>query len=156
MPNYFLISIYLLSIFSIFLVPLYINLRRDRVIALSLLPPLLIASAVSITMLLSYFWGDESLSETLTFSIFIFFEFLFFGYLMMLPILVLLAFIIEYLRINYHYTPIKLALIGGSIGAIIVAITFMTWKFIWVAFVSGFISVLVQYYLTEYKKEKLD
>ena len=71
----------------------------------------------------------------------------------MLPTLILVAFIVEYLRINYHYTAIKLALIGGSIGAIIVAITFMTWKFIWVAFVSGFISVLVQYYFTEYKKE---
>ena len=153
MPNYFLISIYILSILSIFIIPLYINIKRDRVIALSLLPIILVATTVSLVMLISSFFDDTSLINAITFSIFVFFEFIIFGYLMMLPTLILVAFIVEYLRINYHYTPIKLALIGGSIGAIIVAITFMTWKFIWVAFVSGFISVLVQYYFTEYKKE---
>jgi len=153
MPNYFLISIYILSILSIFIIPLYINIKRDRVIALSLLPIILVATTVSLVMLISSFFDDTSLINAITFSIFVFFEFIIFGYLMMLPTLILVAFIVEYLRINYHYTAIKLALIGGSIGAIIVAITFMTWKFIWVAFVSGFISVLVQYYFTEYKKE---
>jgi len=156
MPNYFLISIYILSIFSIFIVPLYINIRRDRVVALSLLPIILVATTVSLVMLISSFFDDTSLVNAITFSIFIFFEFIIFGYLMMLPTLILVAFIIEYLRINYHYTPIKLALVGGSIGAIIVGITYMTWKFVWVAFISGVISVLVQYYLTEYKKEKLE
>ncbi len=71
---------------------------------------------------------------------------------MMLPILILVAFIVEYLRIYYHYKPIKLAFIGGITGTIIVNITFMVWKFDWVAFVSGFVAVLVQYYFTEYKK----
>ena len=152
--NYFFISIYILSIFSIFIVPLYLNLRRDRVVVLSLLPPLLIAISSSIGMLISYFFSDSTIAGTLILSIFIFFEFLLFGYLMMFPILILVAFIVEYLKTYYHYRPMKLAIIGGSMGAIIVAITFMSWKFVWVAFISGFISIWIQYYFTEYKKER--
>ena len=71
---------------------------------------------------------------------------------MMLPILILTSFIVEYLRVEYHYKPMKLSLIGGGIGGIVVATTFMTWKFIWVAVLSGFVAVWIQYYLTEYKK----
>jgi len=152
--NYFVISIYILSILSIFIVPPYLNLRRNRVLILSFLPTLLIAIASFIGMLISYFFRDSSITETVTLSIFVFFEFLLFGYLMMFPILILVAFIVEYLKTYYQYKPIKLAIIGGSMGAIIVAITFMTWKFVWVAFISGVISIWMQYYFTEYKKER--
>jgi hypothetical protein len=92
--------------------------------------------------------------QVLLLSIFIFFEFVIFGYLMMFPILILVAFIIEYLRISYHYKPIMLALLSGSIASFIVGITFSTWKFILAALLSGFLSVLIQDYLTEYKKIK--
>ena len=71
----------------------------------------------------------------------------------MLPILILIAFIIEYLRVNYQYSLIKLALLGAISGAIIVSVTFMKWEFILIAFISGAISVLVQYYFTEYKNK---
>jgi len=154
MPNYFLLIIYLLSIFSIFIVPLYVNLQRGRVVVLSFLPILLVSILVSITTLISSIFDNTAFLEAIGFFIFIFFEFLIFGYLMMFPILILVAFIVEYLRINYHYSHIRLAIIGGTLAAIIVAITFMTWKFVWVAFVSGLIAVLVQYYFTEYKKEQ--
>ena len=153
MPNYFLIAIYLLSIFSIFIVPLYINIKRDRVVALSLLPIVLVATTVSLVMLISSFFDGTPLINAITFSIFVFFEFIIFGYLMMLPILILIAFIIEYLRVNYQYSPIKLSLLGAISGAIIVSITFMKWEFILIAFISGAISVLVQYYFTEYKNK---
>lgn len=154
MTNYFLLAIYFISLLSIFIVPLYVNIRRDRVVALSFLPTLLIAFVVSISMLTSDVYSNASLARVYISTIVVFFELLFFGYLMMLPILILVAFIIEYLRINYHYSPIKLALIGGSIGAITVATTFMSWKFVWTAFISGFVAVLIQYYFTEYKKSK--
>ena len=153
MTNYFILAIYLISIFSIFIVPLYINIQRERVIILSFLPTLLIASTVSIIMFVSYLYDNGSFARACNLIIFVFFEFLIFGYLMMLPILILVAFIVEYLRIYYHYKPIKLAFIGGIIGTIIVNITFMVWKLDWVAFVSGFVAVLVQYYFTDYKKE---
>jgi len=104
-------------------------------------------------MLISDIFTDGSFARACSLSIFIFFEFLLFGYLMMFPILILVAFIVEYLRVYYNYKPMQLAFIGGVIAATIVGISFSTWKFIWVAFVSGFIAVLVQYYFTEYQKE---
>jgi len=120
--NYFFISIYILSILSIFVVPLYLKINRGRVIVLSLLPTFLIASATSSAILISYFFDDKSFGQIFTMSIFIFFEFFIFGYLMMLPTLILVAFIVEYLKTYYHYSPIKLAFIGGMTGAIILSI----------------------------------
>ena len=154
MINYFLIIIYILSIFSIFILPLYTDIKRDRVIALSFIPILLIALIAFISMLGSYLWGDMPVGKVFLLSFFIFLQFVIFGYLMMFPILILVAFIVEYLRIYYHYKPIKLALLSGVIASFIVGITFSTWKFVWAALISGFLSVLIQYYLTEYKKVK--
>lgn len=152
MNHFLLIGIYFLSVCSIFILPQYLNLKRDRVLILSFLPPLIIALTGSIGTLISYFFKDSPITETLTLSIFIFFEFFLFGYLMMFPILILVAFIIEYLKTYYHYKTMQLAMIGGSVGAIIVSIAFMSWKFVWLVFVSGFISIWIQYYFTEYKK----
>jgi hypothetical protein len=145
MENYFIILIYLFSVLSIFIVPGYLNLKRGRIFVLSLLPILFVASTASVIMLFSSFGGDEAFSQALTFSIFLFFEFLLFGYMMMLPILLLVAFIVEYLHTSYYISAIKLALTGGVLGAVITGITFMHWKFVWIALVSGFLSVWVRY-----------
>ena len=72
MTNYALIAIYMVSILSVFIVPLYINLQRGRILLLSFLPILLIASSASVIMLISYFWDSKSFSESIGFAIYIF------------------------------------------------------------------------------------
>ncbi len=154
MTNYFLISIYLLSILTIFVAPLYLKVQTNRLFVLSILPLFLVASATFLTMLISYFFDDKSFTSVLMLSIFIFFMFLIFGYILMLPILILVAFIVEYLKIYYHYPPIILSFTGGILGATVVGIIYMKWEFIWIALVSGFSAVLIQYYFAEHKKEE--
>ncbi len=103
-------------------------------------------------MMISYFWDSKSFSESIGLAIYIFFAFLIGGYIMMLPILIFSAFIVEYLRVYQNYSYMKRAIVGGLFGAAMVTLTYSTWKFIWVAFVSGFLAVLLQYYLMDYKK----
>ena len=142
----------MVSILSVFIVPLYINLQRGRILLLSFLPILIIASSASVIMIISYFWDSKSFSESIGFAIYIFFAFLIGGYIMMLPILIFSAFIVEYLRVYQDYSYMKRAIVGGLFGATMVTLTYSTWKFIWVALVSGFLAVLLQYYLIDYKK----
>ncbi len=152
MANYTIATMYILALFAVFIVPLYLNVNRSNIIKLSFLPPFLVAVFASVIMLVTGLFDQHvQMGDILTWTIFIFFEFLLGGYILMFPILVTVSFVVEYLRCYKHYDALRLASIGAVTGAVIVGVSFQTWKFVWLALVSGFFSVWI--YIVKLQKE---
>ena len=152
MANYTITAMYILALFAVFIVPLYLNVNRSNIIKLSFLPPFLVAVFASVIMLVTGLFDQHvQMGDILTWTIFIFFEFLLGGYILMFPILITVSFVIEYLRCYKHYDALRLASIGAITGAVMVGVSFQTWKFVWLALVSGFFSVWI--YIVKLQKE---
>ena len=152
MANYTIAAMYILALFAIFIVPLYLNVNRSDIIKLSFLPPFLVAVFASVIMLVTGLFDQHvQMSDILTLTIFVFFEFLLGGYILMFPILITVSFIVEYLRCYKYYDALRLASIGAVTGAVMVGVSFQTWKFVWLALVSGFFSVWI--YIVKLQKE---
>lgn len=153
--QYLIIAIYLAAIFAIFIIPLYLNISRARVVLLSWIPSFLLASIFTAASYISILLDDKITFTDLTLiPLILFFDFLIFSYFLMFPIVITVSFVIEYLRNYYHLTTWHLSIIAALLGALMVAVTFQSWKFIAIALVSGFLAVWIQYYFTEYRKRE--
>jgi hypothetical protein len=154
MANYTIAAMYILALFAVFIVPLYLNINRSNIIKLSFLPPFLVAVFASVIMIITGLFDQHiQMGDILTVTIFVFFEVLLGGYILMFPILITVSFIVEYLRCYKHYDALTLSGIGAVTGAVMVGIGFQTWKFVWLALVSGFFSVWIH---VKYRKDTQD
>jgi len=149
-----IITIYILALLAVFLLPVFIHVNRSRLIGLSLLPPFLVSLYLLLAILVETVHDyPASIAKSLLLSPLLFLEFFLPGYLLMFPILITVSLIIEYLRNYYRYSTPKLAIIGALVGAIMVGISFQTWTFVWMALISGFLSVWLQEYLSIYNNK---
>ena len=133
---------YFVSIIIFIVIPMKYELSRDRIIALSVIPSLLIGACSSVYVFIT----DGFFSIVASF-------FLMFvsSYCMMLPHLLIVALCVEYIKKYYEPSIVPLAILGGVLGAILAIVPFVSLEFSFIALVLGVASVWIQYYFTERK-----
>ena len=147
----FLFALYVIVTVGVLLLPSFIDISRGRMFALAVLPPILLALFFACWSLVRSLLVDSIGIDSINLMLFIAIFTIVFGTLMTLPIMLVSAFIVEYGRCRYRLNVMQRALLGASVGALLTGAVWQTWKFVWFAWISGFVAVWVQYYFTEYR-----
>ncbi len=134
---------YGLPILVAFIVVYRLDLSGLRVLMLSWLPTLLYGLFGFVAILWGNHWKIGMLIAPLYFS--------FMVYAILFPHLLIAALCVEYIKKNYEIPIMLLAILGGVLGAVLVIVPFVTLKFSFIALITGFASVWIQYYFTERK-----